>query len=124
MRFGKAIPLVFYGSQPHKFQGRIPQAASAALRESVSVVDPRAHGQESRRPIRCYTSFFMATLKILDQKLLESLPSGTWVAISEDQERVVGTGATIEEALQQARKKGENNPSIVGTPIDRAGLIL
>ena len=28
--------------------GRIPQAASAALRESVSVVDPRAHGQESR----------------------------------------------------------------------------
>jgi len=66
----------------------------------------------------------MATLKILDQKLLESLPSGTWVAISEDQERVVGTGATIEEALQQARKKGENNPSIVGTPIDRAGLIL
>jgi hypothetical protein len=27
--------------------GRIPQAASAALRESVSVSDPRAHGQES-----------------------------------------------------------------------------
>jgi hypothetical protein len=30
-----------------QISGRIPQAASAALCESVSVVDPRAHGQES-----------------------------------------------------------------------------
>jgi hypothetical protein len=71
----------------------------------------------------CYTSF-VHSAKILDEKLLENLPPGTWVAISEDQERVVGTGATIEEALRQAKEKGEKKPSIIGIPVDRAALIL
>jgi hypothetical protein len=40
----------------------------------------------------------MPEVKVLNEKLLAGLPPGTWVAISEDQERVVGTSATIEEA--------------------------
>jgi hypothetical protein len=40
----------------------------------------------------------MPEVKVLNEKLLAGLPRGTWVAISEDQERVVGTGTTIEEA--------------------------
>jgi hypothetical protein len=40
----------------------------------------------------------MPEVKVLNEKLLAGLPPGTWVAISEDQERVVGTGTTIEEA--------------------------
>lgn len=66
----------------------------------------------------------MPDVKVLDAKLLEGLPPGTWAAISEDQERLVGTGATIEEALRQAKEKGEKKPSIVGVPLDGSALIL
>jgi len=59
----------------------------------------------------------MRQVKVLGDKLLAGLPPGTWVAISEDQERVVGTGATIEEALQRAKEKGEKKPSIIGVPV-------
>jgi hypothetical protein len=66
----------------------------------------------------------MLDIKVLNPKLLEGLPPGTWAAISEDQERVVGTGATIEEALRQAKEKGEKKPSIIGVPVDGSALIL
>lgn len=66
----------------------------------------------------------MPEVKVLNEKLLADLPPGTWVAISEDQERVVGTGTTIEEALREAREKGEKKPSIIGVPVDRSALIL
>ena len=66
----------------------------------------------------------MAEVKVLNDKLLAGLPPGTWVAISEDQERVVGTGATIEEALQEAKRNGEKKPSIIGVPDDGSALIL
>jgi len=68
--------------------------------------------------------WFMPTIKALDEKLLKGLPPGTWVAVSEDQERIVGTGATIEEALRQADQKAEKNPFIIGIPDDRSALIL
>ncbi len=71
----------------------------------------------------CYTNC-MPVVKVLNDKLLAGLPPGTWVAISEDQERVVGTGATIEEALRQAKETGEKNPSIIGVPDDGSALIL
>jgi Family of unknown function (DUF5678) len=66
----------------------------------------------------------MSEVKVLNDKLLESVPPGTWAATSEDQERVVGTGATIEEALHQAKQKGEMKPSIIGVPLDGSALIL
>ena len=66
----------------------------------------------------------MPEVKVLSDKLLAGLPPGMWVAISEDQERVVGTGTTIEEALREAREKGEKKPSIIGVPVDRSALIL
>ena len=66
----------------------------------------------------------MPEVKVLNEKSLKDLPPGTWVAISEDQERVVGTGTTIEEALQQAKQKGEMKPSIIGVPLDGSALIL
>jgi hypothetical protein len=67
---------------------------------------------------------YMTEVKVLNDKLLAGLPSGTWVVISEDQERVVGTGATIEEALQEAKRNGEKKPSIIGVPVDGSALIL
>jgi hypothetical protein len=66
----------------------------------------------------------MLEVKVFNHKLLTGLRPGTWVAISEDQERAVGTGATIEEALLQAKEKGEKKPSIIGVPVDGSALIL
>ena len=66
----------------------------------------------------------MLEVKPLNDKLLAGLPPGTWVAISEDQERIVGTGQSIEEALQQAKENGEKKPSIIGVPADGSALIL
>jgi hypothetical protein len=66
----------------------------------------------------------MGTVKVFNPRLLEGLPPGTWVAISEDQERIVGTGKTIDEALQQARENGEPKASIIGVPVDPSALIL
>jgi hypothetical protein len=60
----------------------------------------------------------MTEVKVLNHRLLAGLHPGTWVAISEDQERVVGTGATIEEALEGAKAKGDKKPSIIGVPVD------
>jgi hypothetical protein len=66
----------------------------------------------------------MPEVKALNDSLLAGLRPGTWAAISEDQERVVGTGSTIEEALREAKEKGEKKPSIIGVPVDGSALIL
>lgn len=39
-----------------------------------------------------------------------------WVAFSADESSVVGTGSTLEEALEQARKQGESEPVVLKTP--------
>jgi Family of unknown function (DUF5678) len=66
----------------------------------------------------------MPEVKVLNAELLAGLPPGTWVAISDDQERVVGTGATIEEAIEAAKRNGEKKPSVIGVPVDGSALIL
>lgn len=58
-----------------------------------------------------------------DGELLRDIPPGTWVAISAAQDRVAGMGATIDEALAQARENGETEPSILRVPVD-SNLIL
>lgn len=39
-----------------------------------------------------------------------------WLALSEDETRIVGKGDTIEEALQAARKNGVEDPTIIWSP--------
>jgi len=39
-----------------------------------------------------------------------------WVALSSDQSRVVGSGSTPKEALQQAQQRGEQNPILMPVP--------
>ncbi|HEX2713971.1 MAG TPA: DUF5678 domain-containing protein [Candidatus Acidoferrales bacterium] len=63
-------------------------------------------------------------VKILDQELLVGIPPGMWVAISQDQERVVGKGLTIDEALQEAKQNGEGKPFIICVPQADSALIL
>jgi hypothetical protein len=66
----------------------------------------------------------MTALKTLDEELLSALAPGTWAAISSDQEKVVGTGQTVEEALEAARQNGEDSPFLVRVPSENSTLIL
>ncbi len=63
-------------------------------------------------------------LQTLNEELLKGIAPGTWVAISKDQERVAGTGATIEEAIEAAKKNGEQTPFIIRVPTDNSALIV
>jgi hypothetical protein len=49
---------------------------------------------------------------------------GMWVALSSDEKRVVGSGTSIDIALEQARKSGEERPIIVRSPDKFSSLIL
>jgi Family of unknown function (DUF5678) len=57
-------------------------------------------------------------------KLLESIPKGAWVALSNDQEAVVAYDAELTEAVKKAKAKGENNPVIVRVPEQDSTLIF
>jgi hypothetical protein len=47
------------------------------------------------------------------EQLTQGLPAGSWAAISLEQRRVVGTGATRQAAIDQARRAGHSNVSAV-----------
>lgn len=66
----------------------------------------------------------MPAIKTLDESLLVGIHAGTWVAISRDQETIVGTGRTINEALAEAKENGEENPFIIRVPEKNCALIL
>jgi hypothetical protein len=65
----------------------------------------------------------MATLTINFAKLLDGIPPGAWVAISEDHNRIVAYGADMRQVLSDAREKGEQRPLIVRVP-ERQGTLL
>lgn len=66
----------------------------------------------------------MSAMKTLDEELLSGLAPGTWAAISSDQESVIATGQTMEEALEVARQRGEQEPFMVRVPSEESALIL
>jgi hypothetical protein len=49
---------------------------------------------------------------------------GKWVALSHDETRVVGAGVTLDEALEAAKKKGEEKPVIIKSPDEHSALLL
>lgn len=49
--------------------------------------------------------------------LLKDSPAGAWVALSPDEKRIVGTGASMQAAALQAQLNGEQNPVLVRTPL-------
>ncbi len=50
--------------------------------------------------------------------LIENLPPGSWAAISEQERRVVGTGATREEAIQSASGYQASQLRVIRIPQD------
>jgi hypothetical protein len=51
-------------------------------------------------------------------KLLATLPPGSWAALSLGTHELIGTGTTREEAEESARDKGHTNMSILRVPQD------
>jgi hypothetical protein len=49
----------------------------------------------------------------VQEQLTEGLPPGSWAAIAIEQRRVVGTGTTPEVALDEARRAGHGNVSLI-----------
>jgi len=41
---------------------------------------------------------------------------GLWVALAEDEQTVLGSGKTVQQALLQARKKGSESPILTRMP--------
>lgn len=57
--------------------------------------------------------------------LLDGIPKGAWVALSQDESRVVTYAAELQEVLRTAREAGEDSPVILRVPeADGATLIL
>ncbi len=66
----------------------------------------------------------MAALAIDFGTLLRGIPKGAWVAISENQERVVAYSADMHDVLEQARRLGEADPIILRVPESESALML
>ncbi len=49
-------------------------------------------------------------------RMLASAPPDGWIALSEDESRVVGSGPTMEEAVSAAAKHGVAEPVLIKAP--------
>lgn len=65
----------------------------------------------------------MATALIHLTELLKNVPSGAWVAISEDEEKVVAYGPEMQQVIATAHGKGVKQPLIVKAP-DRQEILF
>jgi hypothetical protein len=56
-------------------------------------------------------------------KLLAGIPEGAWVALSNDEERVVAYAAELQDAIHKAKELGEVDPVVFRVP-DTNGATL
>jgi len=69
----------------------------------------------------------MATLSAREEarlKFLREAKPGSWLAVSEDGYELLGNGDTPEEALEQARQKGHQEPVLTMVPPEWRPRIL
>jgi hypothetical protein len=48
---------------------------------------------------------------------------GMWVALADDEQTVLGSGTTLQEALQKAQKKGGNDPIVMRVPLEQTSYV-
>ena len=56
--------------------------------------------------------------------LLEGVPPGAWVAISNDEKRVVAYAAEMRDAIKAANEAGEQAPIILRVPLSPCAFLL
>ena len=49
---------------------------------------------------------------------------GEWVALSQDEKRILGHGKSLDEALAAARKVEEGRPLLIKVPDESVGFVL
>ena len=49
---------------------------------------------------------------------------GQWVALSQDEKRILGHGKSLDEALAAARKVEEGRPLLIKVPDESVGFVL
>ena len=57
-------------------------------------------------------------------QVLRDAPPNSWLALAEDESRVVGQGSTYLEAVKQASDHGEEDPIMIMTPDSWVPMIL
>jgi hypothetical protein len=57
-------------------------------------------------------------------KLLEGIPRGAWVALSQNEDRVLAYAAELKDAIRKAQEQGEPNPVIVRVPQSSAAFLF
>ncbi len=66
----------------------------------------------------------MTEIKSIDlSKILEPY-SDEWVALSEDEKKVVGRGKELKQALEEARKQGVDSPIVTKVPKEYGNYVL
>lgn len=55
---------------------------------------------------------------------LRSAPMDTWVALADDESRIVATGSSFSEAQRLAAEKGVTDPIILKTPLEWIDRVL
>jgi len=58
----------------------------------------------------------MSSRDAIRLELLRSAPLNAWIALSEDESRIVATGATYSEVAERSERAGEVDPLIIKTP--------
>ena len=66
----------------------------------------------------------MEKLQIMDLSKILDRYSDEWVAISEDERKVVGSGKKLKEALEEAKKHGVNSPIVTKVPKKYGSYVL
>lgn len=56
--------------------------------------------------------------------VLEQAPRDCWLALTEDQSRVVGRGESIREAVEEAKENGESDPVLILAPKSWTPMVL
>lgn len=57
-------------------------------------------------------------MKAIDWTPIQKKYPGMWVAVLDDQETVVGSGKTVNEALERAHRSGHKDPIIMKLPTE------
>jgi hypothetical protein len=53
---------------------------------------------------------------------LRAAPRNAWIALSDDESRIVATGTTYEEVVKKCEEAGVEEPILIKTPIDWLSL--
>jgi hypothetical protein len=57
-------------------------------------------------------------------RILGTAPPGSWVALSHDKTRVVGTGVSVQAAVYQAQIQGEFAPVLIQMPSEDSDMAV